>query len=143
MNLEDVRALVARQARAWEQGDINAALADFATDALYISPGGSWQGHEAIRRQANDFFASTDDVVVEVKNVFAMPLNDSLNLSNAYGAIEWAWHETRRETGARHRADDAIIFELRDGKIVYWREYFDTAQMETQIEKSREAQGET
>jgi len=23
--------------------------------------------------------------------------------------------------------DDAIVFVLREGKIVYWREYFDTA----------------
>lgn len=28
--------------------------------------------------------------------------------------------------GSRHTDDDAIIFEFRDNKIIYWREYFDT-----------------
>ena len=30
-----------------------------------------------------------------------------------------------KKTGETSRAEDAIIFELEDGKIKYWREYID------------------
>jgi len=51
MNSEETRALVARQVRAWEQGDCAAIVADFAPDGALISPGGRWQGHDALRRR--------------------------------------------------------------------------------------------
>jgi limonene-1,2-epoxide hydrolase len=43
------------------------------------------------------------------------------------GAVEWTWRERRRAETEEHSAEDAIIFEVLDGQIVYWREYFDTA----------------
>jgi len=43
------------------------------------------------------------------------------------GAVEWTWSETRREDGQRRNIEDAIVFVLPGGRIVYWREYFDTA----------------
>jgi limonene-1,2-epoxide hydrolase len=42
------------------------------------------------------------------------------------GALEWTWHETHHADNQERTIDDAIIFTLRDDKIVYWREYFDT-----------------
>jgi uncharacterized protein (TIGR02246 family) len=124
LTLDDVRNLIERQAQAWVAGNIELALADFAPDALFISPGGRWQGHDAIRRAANAFFAVADDVQVEVTRLL---------FDGRQGAVEWTWSEMRRETGARHRAEDAIVFELENGKIIYWREYFDTRQMETPV----------
>jgi limonene-1,2-epoxide hydrolase len=41
-------------------------------------------------------------------------------------AIEWTWSDTRRADGLRKSVDDAIVFIVRDEKIAYWREYFDT-----------------
>jgi uncharacterized protein (TIGR02246 family) len=120
MNMDEVRELVARQAQAWMQQDIGLALEDFAVDAVFISPGGRWQGWDAIRRAAEGYFAVAAQVTVKIVRVL---------YDGRYGAVEWTWEETQRSTGLRHAADDAIIFELRDGKIVYWREYFDTAQL--------------
>lgn len=121
MNRKDVIALIERQAQAWIDGNIEPALGDFAPDAVFISPGGRWQGHGEIRAAAEAFFAVATDVTVEITRVI---------FAEDEGAIEWTWSETSRETGTRHSAEDAIIFTLREGKIVYWREYFDTAQMQ-------------
>jgi ketosteroid isomerase-like protein len=43
------------------------------------------------------------------------------------GAAEWTWRERLRDDGSRRTYEDALIFELRDGQLVYWREYFDPA----------------
>jgi uncharacterized protein (TIGR02246 family) len=120
LTLEAAWALVERQARAWEAADLDAIPADFAPDGVFISPGGRWQGPSAIREAATGFFAHAHEVQIRVKRVLVM---------GDQGAAEWHWRETRRATGTQHSADDAVIFELRDGKIIYWREYFDTAQM--------------
>ena len=118
MTIEQARALVERQARAWECADVAAITADFAPDGVLISPGGRWQGHDALRTAAAAFFAASTDVQVTVTRVL---------LDGDQGAVEWTWSETRRADGRRHTVEDAIIFALRDGRITYWREYFDTA----------------
>ena len=118
MTIDDARALVERQARAWERADLAAIVADFAPDGVLVSPGGRWQGHEALRAAAASFFTGATDVRVVVSRVL---------LDGDAGAVEWTWSETRRADGLRHSVEDAIIFTLRNGQIVYWREYFDTA----------------
>jgi uncharacterized protein (TIGR02246 family) len=116
MNSEQARALVERQARAWEQADLAAIVADFAPDGVLISPGGRWQGY------AESFFAAATDVQVVVTRVL---------LDGDQGAAEWTWSETSRADGRRHTVEDAIIFALHNDQIVYWREYFDTAAFTT------------
>ena len=118
MNLEQATALVERQARAWEHADIDVALADFAPNGVFISPGGRWQGHAEIRAAMQAFFEHVSEVSVDITRVL---------VDGEQGAAEWTWRETRRSDGRCHTADDAIIFELRADKIIYWREYFDTA----------------
>ena len=119
MDSAGARALVERQARAWERADLAAILADFSPDGLLISPGGCWQGHHAIHAAAASFFAAATTVRVTVTRVL---------LDGDQGAAEWTWSETRRSTGQSYTMEDGIIFVLRDDRIVYWREYFDTAE---------------
>lgn len=118
MTTDQAQALVERQARAWEQADSAAIVADFAPDAVFIAPGVRWQGHDAIRSAAAAFFAFATDVEVVVTRVL---------VDGDQTAVEWTWSETRRADGHRHSVDDAIIFTLHGDKIQYWREYFDTA----------------
>jgi uncharacterized protein (TIGR02246 family) len=118
MTIATVASLIERQARAWERADPEAIVADFAQDGLFISPGGRWQGREAIRRAAADFFAQAIDIRVTITRLL---------VDGELGAVEWTWSEHRLKSGQRHTAEDAIIFQIRDDKIVYWREYFDTA----------------
>jgi limonene-1,2-epoxide hydrolase len=48
-------------------------------------------------------------------------------LDGHQGAVEWTWTETRLVDDLSRTAEDCIIFELRGDKLIYWREYFDTA----------------
>lgn len=118
MNIRQAQALVERQARAWEAADSEAIVAEFAADGLFISPGGQWQGPAAIRGAAQAFFAGVHAVQVTVTRVL---------LGGNQGAVEWTWRELRRSDNRWHEAEDAIIFVLAEDKIIYWREYFDTA----------------
>jgi uncharacterized protein (TIGR02246 family) len=122
MNSEEARALVERQARAWKRADPAAIIADFAPDGALISPRGRWQGHDALRHAAESVFATVTDVEVVVTRVL---------LEADQGAAEWTWSETNRADRSRHTVEDAIIFELRDDKLVSWREYPDTAALKT------------
>ena len=118
MDDRQARALVARQARAWERADLDAICADFAPDAVFISPGGLWHGPDAIRAAALAFFESSTRVQVDITRIL---------FDGSQGAIEWTWSETRRADGRRTTVDDGIIFAMRGDQIVYWREYIDTA----------------
>ena len=118
MNHNEVRALIKRQARAWETGDVAAILADFAPDGVLISPGGQWRGHAALRAAAEAFFATVTAVQITITRVL---------LDGDQGAVEWTWRETRRASNQTYTAEDAIIFVVRDGRIVFWREYIDTS----------------
>ena len=120
MDRATVRAMVDRQMRAWMDEDLEAIVADFAPDGVFIAPSGRWQGHAAIRQAAVDFYRHAHQVRIELK---------SLLLDGDNGALEWSWNELRRSDGRRYAGHDGIIFTLRGGLIGYWREYFDTAEM--------------
>lgn len=126
LTLEQVEALIARQARAWIDADIDAALAEFAPDADFISPGGRWKGHAQIRSAMTGFYEFAHEVDIQITRV----VYDGAR----FGAVEWTWFETVRADNRRRMAEDAIVFEIQDGKLVYWREYFDTAQMDRPVE---------
>ena len=114
MTNQEALALVNRQAQAWQSNDVEAILTDFAADALFVSPGGRWCGHEQIAAAVHDFFSVTTDIEIGVTSVLC---------DGDRCAVEWRWSETRLLDGSQHSADDAIIFSLQNGKIVYWREY--------------------
>jgi ketosteroid isomerase-like protein len=40
-------------------------------------------------------------------------------------AVEWHYEDTEKATGKRSQTDDAIFIEVKNGRISYWREYFD------------------
>jgi uncharacterized protein (TIGR02246 family) len=124
MTSNEVKELIERQAHAWIVQDIELALPDFAPDAIFQSPGGRWVGREQIRDVANAFFRETASVKINILRI----IFDGRN-----GAVEWTWEETLRAANRRRFAEDAIVFEIVAGKIVYWREYFDPAQMERPV----------
>ena len=82
MTQQEAFELVERQARAWEAADADAALADFAAECMFISPGGRWQGHAAIRQAMYTFFQGVNAVQVTITRVL---------ISGDQGAAEWTW----------------------------------------------------
>lgn len=119
---DEVEALVRRQAAAWTAGDAHAAAADFAEDGVLISPGGAWRGPEGVRRGVRAFLDTAAVVRIEVRRVL---------VDGDEAAVEWVWTERRHADGAVVTMEDAIVVGLRDGRITYWREYFDPAQTAT------------
>ena len=113
----DIQAMVKRQALTWETGDVSSLVRDFAPDAIFIAGGSTFEGIEAIKTAAEDYFQQFDDTKVTIKRVI---------ISDRQGAVEWDWSDRNIKTGERTEAEDAIIFELQDdGKIGYWREYIE------------------
>ena len=112
-----LRALVARQARSWEENDFGLAADDWHPEGVLVSPAGKWRASE-LKEEMAKFHRDYTDLKVAVKNLFATADGSRL-------ALEWDWTVTRREDGARGTTPDAIIAELAGGKILSWREYFD------------------
>jgi uncharacterized protein (TIGR02246 family) len=117
MNSEQaIGAMVQRQAYAWENADSSAIVRDFAEDAIFIAAGTKFEGKAAIKQAAEDYFAQFTDTKVTIKRII---------IDESQGAVEWDWSDRNKKTGQNSQAEDAIIFELKDGKIVYWREYIE------------------
>ncbi|MCK6627985.1 MAG: nuclear transport factor 2 family protein [Anaerolineae bacterium] len=112
-----IRALVERQARAWERNDFALAAGDWLPEGVLIAPAGEWPADRLGQAMA-ELHADFTDLIVEIKNVFA-------SADGGKVAIEWDWSITRKADGVRSRTPDAIIVDLVDGKIKSWREYFD------------------
>jgi SnoaL-like domain len=113
----ELRALVERQAKSWEDNNFALAEKDWLPDGVLVSPAGKWFAHELAGEMAK-FHMEYRDLVVTIKNIFATQDGSRL-------ALEWDWTVTRRSDGMRGTTPDAIIAELVDGKIKSWREYFD------------------
>jgi uncharacterized protein (TIGR02246 family) len=114
----EVDRLLLRRIRAWRDEDLDAILADYADDIVHVSPYGRRVGVAAMRAADERYLAEYTGFEVQLNR---------LVVEGDQGALEWTWTETRRADGLRRSADDAIVFVLRDGKIAYWREYFDPA----------------
>lgn len=112
----NIQQLVERQANAWETADSDKIIADFAEDCLFVVPGSTLRGQQEIKEAAESYFAEFTDTQVTIKRIIA---------NENEGAVEWDWREKNKKTGETSKAEDAIIFELEDGKIKYWREYID------------------
>lgn len=113
---QDIQKLVKRQAKAWENANSEAIIADFSENGVFIAPGISIKGKENIKKAAEDYFKEFTDTKIKITRIFGQ---------GNEGAVEWTWSDKNKKTGKKSQLEDAIIFELEDGKIIYWREYFD------------------
>lgn len=116
MNRQEVEAMVERQARAWENADVAAIIDDFAQNSLFIAARKQFEGKEAIKTAAEAYFQQFDDIRVKIKRIL---------IDGNSGAVEWDWSDRNRQSKVASFAEDAIIFELQNNKIVYWREYIE------------------
>jgi len=111
-------------AGAWISADLATIVALFAPYGLFVSPAGAAYGHDQIRAVAAAYFQEFACVGVQIRRVLA---------DGSRGAAEWTWQETTRGAAELRTMEDAIVFEVRDNKLVYWREYFDPNQRQALI----------
>lgn len=114
---EAARKLVERQAKAWEKHDFHAAAADWLPTAVLSSPEGNTPAGE-LGKSMDDYFKGFRDLHVTIKNVFASPDGKKI-------AVEWDWAIVRIRDNKSGISHDAILVDLKDGKIASWREYYD------------------
>ena len=114
--MADIEALVRAQAAAWTAGDADAIAGAFSDPCEFIVPGTRLTHPHEIRQAAEDHWARHEDIRVEVVRVISQ---------GGRAAVEWTWTDTDRATGAVARVQDAIVLQVAEGKLIYWREYMD------------------
>jgi len=111
-----IKEMIIRQAQAWEDQNYQAIADDFAENATFMAASFKFVGKEQISKAAQDYFREFHYISVEIKRTI---------IDGDLGAVEWDWRDQNRKTGKSGWAEDVIVFELANGKIVYWREYIE------------------
>jgi uncharacterized protein (TIGR02246 family) len=114
---QDIRSLIILAKDAWVAGDAEALAHLFTVDAQLIVPGQRWQGQAKIREEVAKFVRLYTDVKITIHRII---------IEGNLAAVEWHYEDIEKATGKRSQADDAIVIEVQNGRISYWREYFDT-----------------
>jgi limonene-1,2-epoxide hydrolase len=115
--------LVRRFCAAWSDGDIDALMGYFADDAVYHNiPIDPVTGRDAIRSTISGFTQGVDKIEFRVHNIAAdgtTVLTERVDVFHLPGnTVELPVMGT---------------FEVRDGKIAAWRDYFDLNQFMAQM----------
>ncbi len=118
MTKAELRTFLEGRARNWSEKNLDAIMADYDPAIEYITPSRRFSGTDELRQMNARYLEEYTDISVELTRLI---------VDGEEGALEWTWSETRVSDGLRRSVDDAIVFVIRDRKIVYWREYFDTA----------------
>ncbi len=113
----EIRSIVEQAAQAWITGNAEAFAALFAPNGKFVVPGKIHQGREAIREVAASFAARYSNVTIDIRRMI---------VNGDQAVVEWYWEDTKNASGARNKADDAIVVDFKDGQITRWREYIDT-----------------
>ncbi len=121
MDAQQVREMIEQMAQAMMRQDDEAVVQFFAEDAVFVAPAGRFVGRQAIHATGTAYNRDYSNVVIQVKDVF---------VCGGKGVVEWSFADTRKSDGYTHVMEDAVVFHLRDGKIAYWREYFDPNQVD-------------
>jgi limonene-1,2-epoxide hydrolase len=116
--------IVKRFCDAWSDGDVDALMAFFADDAVYHNiPIDPVTGVDAIRATIAGFAQGVEKIEFRVDNIAAdgdVVLTERVDVFHLPGStIELPVMGT---------------FEVRDGKIAAWRDYFDMQQFMSQMQ---------
>lgn len=104
---------------AWEAVDLDRLMSFFADDAVYHNmPVDPLVGHEAIRGMIAMFTAGVERIEFRIVNIAA---NGSLVLTERLDVFH-------RSGGTTITLPVMGTFEIADGKITAWRDYFDLNQ---------------
>ncbi|MGD1857669.1 MAG: nuclear transport factor 2 family protein [Leptolyngbyaceae cyanobacterium] len=114
-----VEALVQQARQAWLEGDAHSFAILFVEDGEFIAPGHRWVGHSQIFQAVMDYAAAYDEVSIEIHRI----IQDRERF-----VVEWSWRDREKATGKCTYAEDAIVVDLKQGKIQRWREYIDVVE---------------
>ena len=123
---DDPTSIVREFCDSWATGDLDRIMAFFADDAVYHNiPVAPVSGTDAIRQTIAGFTTGVDKVAFEVKHLVA---DGDVVLTERVDVFEFP--------NGRVALPVSGTFELRDGKIAAWRDYFDMQQFMSQLPKA-------
>ncbi len=101
----------------WDRLDVEVLMPFFTDDAVYHNmPGPPATGSAAVRATIERFLKGWSKTEWELLNIAAS------------GNVVFAERVDRTDAGTKHVDLPVVgVFELRDGKIAAWRDYFDLA----------------
>jgi limonene-1,2-epoxide hydrolase len=111
--------VVTRFCELWSKPDLDEIASCFTEDAVYrnIPPTPSVEGREAIREFIAEFLATLDGIDFIVHR----------QISDHGVVMHERTDVLRRKDGVEISVPIMGVFEIADGKIATWRDYFDTA----------------
>ena len=133
---QDIRAIVELAKNAWIARDADALAQLFTPNGELIVPGQRWQGQAKIRSEVAKFAQQYTDVKITIHRMIVEDNSRSVRVGEASAcaerlcqraAVEWHYEDTETATGKHNQVDDAIVIEVQNGQISYWREYFDAS----------------
>lgn len=113
-NKEVVEKLVKDQAVAWETGDMNLFLSTIHEDIVFAYPGRRL-GYKDLVEDFEYFKNNFTDTKVYINKIIT---------EGDLVAVEWQY-ATTNSSGKRTSVSDGIIGQIKDGKIISWKEYLD------------------
>jgi uncharacterized protein (TIGR02246 family) len=115
LTIDDARAVFERRRQAWLAEDIQAYLACFAEDIVLETPGRIVRGHAEYEPMSRMSFAWAKPVSFEFHH---------LAVTGDVVLADWTIAVERRSDGGPVEWRGMSACELRDGVIVWWREYY-------------------
>ena len=109
------KALINKQAKAWETGDYKLFESILHDELVFAYPGRRMNKNETLQ-DFIDYHKSFNNTKIYINKII-VDGNDV--------AIEWQFASTNKNTGNRTAVSDAIIGKVKDGKIIIWKEYLD------------------
>jgi limonene-1,2-epoxide hydrolase len=123
MSAGDAVDVVRRFCAAWADGDLDALLAFFADDAVYHNiPVDPVTGTDAIRSTIEGFSAGVESIEFQVRHIAG---DGDVVLTERVDVFSLP--------GKTISLPAMGTFEVRDGKITAWRDYFDMNQFLSQL----------
>jgi uncharacterized protein (TIGR02246 family) len=115
LTIEDARAVFERRREAWLAEDVEAYLACFAEEIVLETPGRTVRGHAEYEPMTRMSFTWAKPVSFEFHH---------LAVTGDVVLADWTIAVERRSDGGRVEWRGMSACELRDGSIVWWREYY-------------------
>ena len=125
-----IEQLLQRSATAWSSHDL-AGLSSVFHDEICIQP--PWDylaGRAAAEAGAQVYFTNYRNTQVTPRRILIDPSQPY------FGVCEQTFACTNPDTGRRGEDHDFAFFEIAQGKLRYWRTYFDTTNSAQAIEKT-------
>ncbi|MBI2659291.1 nuclear transport factor 2 family protein [Candidatus Woesearchaeota archaeon] len=114
-NEKIAKELVYKHAKAWETGDYELLDSVLHEDIVFAYPGRRMSKQETLQ-DLIEYNKTFKDTKIYINKIIIN--GDDL-------AVEWQFASTNVKTGNRTAVSDAIIGEVKDGKVIVWKEYLD------------------